>query len=45
MTDDETKEAVLNALSDKVAKSDQNIMSFPGNKKAGNLTLTRFSTF
>lgn len=45
MTDDETKEAVLNALNAplnrEVTKSDQNIINFPQNKKAKNLDFSR----
>lgn len=44
MTDNETKEIVLNALSEaEVTKSDQNIVTFPGNKKAETLDFSRFS--
>lgn len=47
MTDNETKEAVLNALNmplnKEVTKSDQNIISFPANKKTENPELSKFS--
>ncbi len=47
MTDDETKEAVLNALSgtsyEKVTKRDQNIISFQKSKKAKNPEKSRLS--
>ena len=46
MTDNETKEAVLNALNTpfkEVTKSDQNIISFPANKKTENPESSRSS--